>query len=299
MSFAENRATPVSKVGLGLDRTRINAQDQIQLISESPEREPNVDGGAGFIEYHNDHPGQADVGLSKRKRLSIKAKNLLHIGSDPTAPEAKGPVLADAPDSVSKSRLVSDAPTKESHTLSDLVHNPVETVKSKVTGTSGHQAAANLVAKEISHGREVELVQAHEDIARAKTDRERLLAIQNVDELVKARQDMFVRWTMDRHVTKVRMLKKPTESMKPRAEFVMKQADGKERMDWAGYVAHVCGLMPFGAKVDAFRLQIIMRNGMAQSILGSQLTRLHRRKKYLYQVLNGFWLLRHRFRSSL
>lgn len=245
MSFAENRATPVSKGELGLDRTRINTKGQIELISESPEREPKIDGGAGFIEYHDNNPDQADIRLSKRKRLSIKAKNLLHIGSDSNAPEPNGPVLADAPDSVSKSRLVSDAPIKEPHTLSDVVHNPVETVKSKVTGTSGHQAAANLVTKEISHGREVELVQAHEEIAHARTDKERLLAIENVGCLVKARQDQFVRWTMDRHVTKVRILKKPPESLKPRGGFVIKQTDGKERMDWTSYISHVCVLIPF------------------------------------------------------
>jgi hypothetical protein len=134
---------------------------------------------------------------------------------------------------------------QETHKLKDIAHDPIDTVKSKVSGQGGHQVASNLVAKEISHGREVQLVQAHDKIPRARTETERLLAIKNVDEMLAARQDMFVRWTMDRHVTKVRILPRHNVYLKPRREFIRKDSDGKKKMDWEVYVVHVCPRSPF------------------------------------------------------
>lgn len=249
MSFAEGKATPIAQSDVGLDRTKINSQDQIQLIADS-QANPNVPPGTegtGFVEFHHgeavpvqDNHNHDDGGKSKAKRLSMKVKNVLHIGDkSDSKPEATAPILADAPDTASKSRLIHDVPEKKPHTLKDFVHDPVDTVKSKVTGTGGHQVAANIAAQEVSHGREVELVRAHDRVARAKTERERVLAIKELDEMMKARQDMFVRWTMDRHVTKVRILPKHTTRLKERREFLVRRLDGTVKMDWEGYITHV------------------------------------------------------------
>jgi hypothetical protein len=245
MSFAENKATPISTGDLGLDRTRINAEDQAQLISEPSDISHSAnsfDDGSGVpaIHYGNDASEQDQNPLSIRKRISLGAKKVLHIGNDASnKPLPAAPILADAPQTDSDSRLVHDSPLKENNKLKNLVHDPIDTIKSK----GGHQAASNLAAKEISHGREVELVRAHAEIARARTKTERLLAIKAVDEMMAARQDMFVRWTMDRHVMKVRILPRNTVRLKNRREFVVKGADGKEKMDWEGYIVHVCHTM--------------------------------------------------------
>jgi len=245
MAVAEGKATPISPGDLGLDRTRIDAGDKVQLISEPPDLSKPAKGsdsdaihrtGTTVIHYGNDHAEQDQSPLSKRKRLSLSAKKVLHLRNDSKKPLA--PILADAPQTDSDSRLVYDPPPKENNKLKDLAHDPVDTVKSKVTGQSGHQVASKLAAKEISHGREVELVIAHDDIARARTEKERLLVISNVDEMLAARQDMFVRWTMDRHITKLRILPRNIVRLKNREEFAVRGADG-EKMDWAGYVAHV------------------------------------------------------------
>ena len=241
MAFAEDKATPISSEDLGLDRTRINANDQVQLISDPSDDFKSIDGA---VDSSGGTFEQDPSPLSKRKRLSLSAKKVLHLGNDasnkllPTAP-----ILADAPQTDSHSRLVYDLPPKENNKLKDLAHDPVDTVKSKVTGQGGHQAASNLAAKEISHGREVELLRAHDEIARSRTEAEKLLAIKNVDEMMAARQDMFVRWTMDRHVTKVRMLPQNNVPLKNRAEFMVKTGDGKVNMDWKGYFVHVGAVM--------------------------------------------------------
>lgn len=250
MAFAENKATPIAIGDLGLDRTRINAEDQVQLISEPSDISKPANGfvngsinapGANGILYGNDTSEQDPGPLSKRKRLSLSAKKVLHIGNDSSnKPLPAPPILADAPQTDSDSRLVYDSPIKEKNKLKDLAHDPVDTIKSKATGQGGHQAASNLAAKEISHGRDVELVRAHDEIARAKTETEKLLAIKNVDEMMAARQDMFVRWTIDRHITKVRILPRNTVRLRAKREFIRKGTDGKEKMDWESYIVHVC-----------------------------------------------------------
>lgn len=251
MAFTEGKATPINPGELGLDRTRIDAEDKVQLISESPDLSKPAKGsdwdafnrtGTSVIHYGNDPIDQDQSPLSKRKRLSLSAKKVLHLGHDSNKHLA--PILADAPQTDSDSRLTYEPPAKENK-LKDLVHDPIDTIKSKATGQSGHQVASNLAAKEISHGREVELVIANDDIARARTEKERLLAINNVDEMLAARQDMFVRWTMDRHVTKLRILPRNTLHLKSREEFVTRGADVEKKMDWPGYVAYVSLLQRF------------------------------------------------------
>ena len=253
MAFAENKANPINPGDLGLDRTRIVAEDKIQLISEPADlsksaKDPpdwNTSNGtdANAVHHGNDPLKQDQSPLSKRKRLSLSAKKVLHIGNDSiNKPLPPAPILADAPQTESDSRLIHDSPSKPNGKLKDFVHDPVETVKSKATGQGGHQVASNLAAKEISHGREVELVCAHDKIARAQTEKERLLAINNVDEMLAARQDMFVRWTMDRHITKVRKLTRSTVRLKNRKEFVEVDVDGKKMMDWKSYITHVSAI---------------------------------------------------------
>jgi hypothetical protein len=241
-TFAEDRAVPISTSELGLDRTRINANEQIQLIDENKPTDHShgakhpVTEGRGFIEY-KEKPAEQ----STRKRLSSKIKGALHLSSDSHAPESTAPILADAPDTNSDSRLVYPLPEKEKPTIHDLVHNPVETVKSAVAGSGGHQAAKNLAAKEVSHGREVELVKADEEVKKARGERERVVAKGTRDELMRERQDMFVRWTMDRHVSKVRVLPKRSldEKPKPLSFFKKINGDGTVGTDWEGWVKHV------------------------------------------------------------
>ena len=112
-------------------------------------------------------------------------------------------------------------------------------MKSVVAGQGGHQAASNLLAKEVSHGQEVELVKAHDEVLTASSEAVKLLAVKELGALMKARQDQYVRWTMDRHVTKVRLRPQGTVEKKKKRDFVVRMKEGKEKMDWEGYVVHV------------------------------------------------------------
>lgn len=99
--------------------------------------------------------------------------------------------------------------------------------------------AANIVTKEVSHGQEVDLVNAHTAISHAKTGNEKLLAVENLSRLIRKRQKTFVRWTLDRHVTKVRALPQASLMKPARTDFEKHTADQGMVMDWRGYTQQV------------------------------------------------------------
>jgi hypothetical protein len=115
----------------------------------------------------------------------------------------------------------------------------VDTTRKKFTKESSHEVAANIAAKEVSHGQEVDLIRAEDAVQNAKTDAERTVALQNRDDLIKQRQTLYIRWTLDRHVTKVRILPQETFVRKPRTEFEFKNEQGKVETDWHAYCHHV------------------------------------------------------------
>ncbi|KAF2491290.1 hypothetical protein BU16DRAFT_515579 [Lophium mytilinum] len=56
---------------------------------------------------------------------------------------------------------------------------------------------------------------------------------------MKERQSTFVRWTLDRHVTKVRVMPRDTFTRKSRAQFETKNTEGDIVMDWKAYGQHL------------------------------------------------------------
>ncbi len=55
----------------------------------------------------------------------------------------------------------------------------------------------------VAHGANVRLVRAYDELVNAESEKDKINATNHLEELEKARQDSFVRWTMDRHVLKV------------------------------------------------------------------------------------------------
>lgn len=270
MESSQHKFKEVGIEDIGLDRGRIANTGEVEILAENHSKPlpappgasghnnntlahgqpggPGQNVGAGNMRAqdtglsntsHNDEP------LSTREKLKTKAKNILHIGSNTSGPNAddkgntgEAPVLADSDDHISKARYVEEKPEPEHHGAKDLLHHPVDTITAKVSGTAGHEISANIAAKEISHGQEVELVKAHDALLRSRNDRERLLAIENINELLQTRQDQFVRWTMDRHVQKVRLLPPKVVPWKSKNDF-MHVRNGKREVDWLAYGEHV------------------------------------------------------------
>lgn len=237
----EKLSIPLGADVAGLDRTTIDSSGKIELVSlpsELPSSESSL-GPESPATSASSISSPADPPLSKRKRILQKTKEILHVSKSDTDPVATAPVLANARDTVSDQRLVNEPPQPEKHTAKDLLHHPVSTVVSKVSGQGGHQIASNLVAKEISHGNEVDVVRAKDELAKPGTEAEVKERRHTLEEMIKERQDMFVRWTMDRHVTKVRILPTDTVPRRTRQDFEVIGRDGKKKTDWEGYANHV------------------------------------------------------------
>jgi hypothetical protein len=226
----------VDEGDIGLDRSNITHQNQIQI--------PRLDENSG---NHADHAQPEAHSSSKlvntlkdrKHHAAVKIRKTLHISKATDDLSSQSPVLANTTDEQSDSRLVHQLPIPDKPTLKDFMHNPVETVKSKVSDQGNQQVAANIAAKEIPHGEEVDLINAHDAVSRARTENEKLMAIQDVKRLMKERQSTYARWTLDRHVTHIRVLPRDTMVRKPQTEFQKKDVHGQIVTDWNAYRNHV------------------------------------------------------------
>jgi hypothetical protein len=223
---------------IGLDRSNITHEGQIKL--------PTLDDDQDDDQYNEVRPLEPDsrtasikVALKERKHhAAVKIRKTLHLSKDSDNITSQSPVLANTTEK-SDSRLLQKLPEPDKHGLKEFVHNPVDTVKSKVSGQGNQQVAANIAAKEVSHGQEVDLVNAHDAVGRAKTEHEKLMAIKDVSKLMKDRQSTYARWSLDRHVTKVRLLPRETMVLKPKVAFQTRNARGEIVTDWNAYTQHV------------------------------------------------------------
>ncbi|THY78123.1 hypothetical protein D6C94_01463, partial [Aureobasidium pullulans] len=76
-------------------------------------------------------------------------------------------------------------------------------------------------------------------VEHAETDDEKITAVHERDWLVKERQNTYVRWTMDRHVTQCRPLPRDAFVRKSRSAFEHKTIDEGTVIDWKAYGTHL------------------------------------------------------------
>ncbi len=139
--------------------------------------------------------------------------------------------------------LFTDPPTKPSGpTLKEVATHPLRTLKSAAGRQGGNAYAENLAKTDVTHGANVSIVRACENIADTTTGTEKKPAIRDLEQLKKSRQDSFVRWTMDRHVQKVRRVAAIKLPRRTKREFVDKADNGKDRIRWTAYGQYVCTL---------------------------------------------------------
>ena len=212
------------------DRAVVNKSGQVQLtnpVTPDPPTSPT-------------HHGLRDSLDERRHAAGAKIRKVLHISkpSDPS-PANTHPILAN--DTTVKSyraRLGQDLPDPTSISKDGLLHHPIDTIKDKISAQGSQQTAAQIATKEISHGQEVDLIKAEDRVECAATARERAIAVQERDDLIRERQNIYVRWTMDRHVAQCRVVPKNT-GKKNRSEFEYKTTDGSTAVDWKAFGTHV------------------------------------------------------------
>ena len=208
---------------------------------------------------HEEESMQNDIHLSKRKRLSGKVKSLLHVSNDHmnVTGNADCVTLAASPDAVSgESRLdESKPPLPGPQGFQQLVQHPIDAVKAKTQRKTNKEVAANLLSPEVTHGQSVGLIRAQDTLDNAQSEDDRVQAYDDLETLKKARQDLFVRWTMDRHVLKLKRLEGRT---------VHKDTNRNLRqLGWKGYSREVHCLAPSRGAV----IHQLTRDGFFQLIL--------------------------------
>ena len=177
--------------------------------------------------------------LSKRLQVKLQSKGKgdsdMHGDATTLAPTlAPEPLLT-----TQNERFSGEMPKKPSAPpLKEFVTKPVGTIKSLVHSKGGNEFAENVANTEVSHGANVNFVLAHEKIAASMNDRARLIAVQDFEDLKKVRQDSLVRWTMDRHVRKVRAVQAQKSPRLGRKDFVRNDG-GREKTYWLDYGHHV------------------------------------------------------------
>lgn len=228
---------------VGLDRARIDSAAHIQYPESNLIDSQSASSDSDSNSPRTSH-GVIKSIKQKKHRAGAKIRRSLHIGraSDDhdlsTAAIVKGNEHSD-------SRYAFDPPERDRATFKDFLHNPLDTVKSKVSEQGNQEFAGNLTAKEVPHGDEVEIVRAADAVEAAGTDAQRLLAIQDLAKLMKERQASYARWTFDRHITKVSVLPRDKSELKPRSAFEKYDPLEGVVIDWRAYGQHVRGTAPF------------------------------------------------------
>lgn len=242
----DNEYTQIDARNIGLDRSNITRHEQIEIPDDTTRKtDDDVARDVTHLRYEPESNTSTHTTveklIEKKHHAGIKIRKKLHISkaSDDFEVSSSSPILANNPDEKTHSRLDNANTEGEDHKLKDFAHNPIDTIKSKASKAGEHELAANIAAKEIPHGQDVDLVNAASELERARSEKEKKLATQNISELLKLRQSTFVRWTLDRHVSKVRVLPRNTATRKPRSAFEHKNTQNGVDVDWHAYGKHV------------------------------------------------------------
>ena len=239
----------------GLDRATFNVYDEadrhiihpLQEHVHSPSSSDNDDDDdIGEDQEDNKSNSRSFANVRRvsakvRSKVKIKTHKILHTSHDhdasksPTAPTLAPAATHDGDDD----RLFHPVPEHKEPQVKDFLHSPVETVSSLLHGASGEKMAAVMDNQVIAHGANVNMVRAYDKVADADDKEHKDSALEELEDLKKTRQDQYVRWTMDRHVLKVRRIP-PLNIQRPQMKD-FRTSDQKQagQVDWAMYGQHV------------------------------------------------------------
>ncbi|KAI1533283.1 repeatdomain containing protein [Pyrenophora tritici-repentis] len=232
----------IDELDIGLERSQITSQGQIEL----PERR-STSSSSDFDGVQPDTQSSTHQLLNKVKRkkrhATIKIREALHIAKpadDAKKLEPEALVLADtAAVGESNSRLDDKSTAPEKHGVKDVLRYPIDTVKKMGWSRGNQELADNIAVSEMPHGQEVDLVQAATTASQAQTEEGKQQAKETLSEMLRQRQNTYVRWSLDRHVTKLRVLPRNTIKLKPRSDFTTTDSQGTTTIDWKNYTTHL------------------------------------------------------------
>lgn len=229
----------VDEFEVGLDRAKINEFAQIQFPETKVTQSEDGDTHSEHDDSHAASRNVVDSIKAKKHRAGLKIRKTLHIGRASDDFELTTSALAGVNPEKSNSRYATEAPEPDKATLKDFIHNPLDTVRAKISEQTDQQVAGQITAKEVPHENEVDLIHASEAVENARDDAKRLLAIKDLSKLLKERQATYARWTLDRHITKIRRLPRDEMKLRPRSDFEKYNPQEGLIIDWRSYGQHV------------------------------------------------------------
>ena len=262
MAPSSGSANPIKTASQGLDRAAFNVYEQAErhVVAKSQasgfdEQEDSGDSHENASSHTDSSHRLAKFPEKFRAKAKAKTKELFHPARENHAPSSlpAAPYLAPYPsNSTDDDRLYNPLPEHKGMQAKDLIRNPISTVQSALHGASGAKFAQVMDNQVIAHGANVGLVRAWDKSESAQNKEEKNDAIDKVETLKKERQDSYVRWTMDRHVLKVRQ-DPPRTLERPRKEDYRKaDREGKMEVQWASYGRQVGYLFTLHTRRPSF-----------------------------------------------
>jgi len=258
---------PFDHASIGLDRAAFDIYDQPERHLIDPLQQQRSGSGSDSSSSDPDgpaaNPRELGLGLAKIRRVSEKVRSRTKAKTDkilyPSSRSAashksnSAPPLAPAPSNPDDDRLFRPVPEHKGPQIKDVLHNPVNTVQSLLHGASGAKVAETMDNQVISHGADVNLVRIYDKVAAAQNEQDKTVALDDLEDLKKARQDTYVRWTMDRHVLKVRRIP-PHNVPRPKKKDYTTTKEGRSAgTNWAVYGQDVRHLLNTLTSLDSTR----------------------------------------------
>ena len=255
MSSVLDKSASLEHASTGLDRASFKVYDEADCdINDTPQiHRPSPSSSDSDGHFTDADQTQADArpaSFANVRRVSAKVRSkfkgqthkLLHTSNRQHTPHSStAPTLAPGPThDGDDDRLFHSVPEDPGPQVKDLLDHPVKTVSSLLHGASGAKAAEILDNQTIAHGANVRLVRAYDKAVDAGDIKEQESALGELDDLKKARQDQYVRWTMDRHVLKVRRIPPLNIKRPQKTDFIMRDQTNEGQVEWAVYSQHVC-----------------------------------------------------------
>ena len=247
MATAEDAFGPSTA---GLDRGLMDKYVHVDAKERPTPSEdfPNDAGTQGHITT-DDRP---DPDTNTARRLSRKIRDKLHIKRKSLTSTVTrdydgdlhpaAPTLAPNPPTTSEKEDRFSEPPAPKSTMppaKDFFLKPLSTAQNLAATHGGSDAAESLTKAAETHEANVKIVRAYEKIAHTANEDDEALARKDLELLKKARQDNFVRWTLDRHVHEVGRLEARADSEAATNESLAADEHDRTVNGWIGQGKHV------------------------------------------------------------
>lgn len=259
MSTTLSKSASIEHASSGLERASFNVYDKadrhiiVPLQDHVSSPSPSTSSGDDYDvddeqEGVDSNPKSfahvRQVSAKIRSKVKTKTHKLLHTSDKQQAPQLPtAPTLAPVPvHDGDDDRLFNPVPEHKGPQVKQFLHNPVDTVSSLLHGASGAKMADVMDNQVIAHGADVNLVRVYDKVVDADNKEEQDAALEELEDLKKARQDQYVRWTMDRHVLKVRRIP-PLNIQRPQKKDFRMGNRGEGQVNWTMYGQHVRALL--------------------------------------------------------